>query len=795
MMQLIPNDVYEKLEFDKILELVKKQCLGELGVAEVENLTVKTDATIIDTLLTEVFEYKTTLEEKHNFPIRNYKGIQQDLKMLAIENYVLPIEGLQRINNIMLQMRDIFKFFKSKRSLYPKLYDVIKDTQFDEELIKSIQKVVDEKGDIRPDASPELLRISRHIVSKTRDLDKRFRDIITLYQSKGWLKDTVESFRNGRRVLAVPAEHKRKVRGIIHDESATGRTAFIEPEAIIEINNDIFDLEQEHRREVYRILSDLSDELRPYCSLFATYETIIVRFDVIQAKANLANQMKAIQPIIKETPFIGWKKAFHPLLLLKNKSEGKTTVPFNLTFRHNNRILVLSGPNAGGKSIAMKSVGLLQLMTQAGLLVPADKESEVGVFKNIFADIGDQQSLEDDLSTYSSRLKNAKAFVENANAETLVLIDEFGSGTDPKIGGAIAEAILKDLHQKQIFGVITTHYSNLKIFAYKNKGIINGSMNFSNETLSPTYQMQVGRPGSSYAYEIAQKTGLPNSILEYAKFKTGKNEKAVDELLVDLQREKQEVEEQMKAMKLRESQLEKLIISYERMSKEYEYKRKKLKLDIKENEMQLSAKTNKELERLVREIKEEKNLEKAQALSSQVREERKETQKEVTELREVIYYKTTEKKAVKFGEIKAGDFVKLRTGGTTGMVESINKKDAVLIMGEMRMTVKLRDLQHANAPLELKPTLTVDTSSITKNAHFEPKLDIRGMRREEGLQAVQEFMDEAILSASSSLQIIHGKGNGVLRNAARLKIREYKVTSMQYDDPRRGGDGVTIVEL
>jgi DNA mismatch repair protein MutS2 len=795
-MQLIPNDVYTKLEFDKVLELLEKQCLGALGVEEIERLVVHQDANIIDKLLTEVFEYVTSIDERHSFPIRNYDSIQEDLKMLAIEGYVLSVEGLQRINNIMLQIRDIFNFFKSKKANYPSLYDIIKDTRFDEDLIKSIQRVIDEKGEIRPDASEELMNIRKRTVSKKRDLDKEFSVVIKEYAAKGWLKDTIESFRNGRRVLAVPSEHKRKIRGLIHDESATGRTAFIEPESIIEINNDIFDLEQDERREIYRILRALSNELRPYTNTFAVYENIIVRFDVIQAKASLAIQMNATKPIIQPYPHIGWKKAYHPLLLLKNKNDGKPTIPLNLTFLHDNRILVLSGPNAGGKSIAMKAIGLLQLMTQAGLLVPVDKESQIGVFTKIFADIGDQQSIEDDLSTYSSRLLYARLFIENADVSTLVLIDEFGSGTDPKIGGAIAEAILNDLHHKKVFGVITTHYSNLKIFAYKNKGILNGSMNYNKETLSPTYEMQVGRPGSSYAFEIAEKTGLPNRILKYAKHRAGKNEKAVDELLVDLQREKQELDEQLLNMQKREQQLEKLIGTYEQMSKDYEYKRKKLKLDIKESEIQQTAKINKDLEKLVRELKEEKNLEKAKALSQQVREERKETVKAITELREEVYYKPTEKKAVKAGEIKVGDFVKLRTGGATGQIESMDKGDAYIHIGQMKMKVKLRDLQHANAPLEVNTELRIQTSTIEKNAKFEPKIDIRGMSKEEAMQIVQEFMDEAITSSANRLEIIHGKGNGILRNMARQKIREYSdVVKVYHEVPNRGGDGITIVEL
>jgi DNA mismatch repair protein MutS2 len=792
-MQLIPTDVHEKLEFDKVKELLEKQCLGELGIERIRHLKIHTSATVIDTLLTEVLEYVTAIEDKHRFPISVYYSVSEDLKVLAIQDYVLGVEALQRINTMMLQIRDIYLFFKKHKNVYKALYDIIKDTSFDEDLIKSIMRVIDEEGKIRPDASSELMTIRRRMVSSRKELDKTFRDVINLYASKGWLTDTKESYRNGRRVLAVPAEFKRKIRGIIHDESATGKTSFIEPEVIIDINNDLFDLEQQERREIYKILKDLSAEIRPYTPHLAAYQKILVRFDVVQAKAALANQMDATKPIIKDHPHIGILQGFHPLLLLKNKAEGKKTVPFQLVFHNENRVLVLSGPNAGGKSIAMKSIGLIQLMTQAGLLTPLLKESEIGVFDKIFADIGDQQSLEDDLSTYSSRLKNAKAFVENANDKTMILIDEFGSGTDPKIGGAIAEAVLKELNDKKVFGVITTHYSNIKIFAFKTKGIVNGSMQFDKDTLSPSYKMKVGRPGSSFAYEIAEKTGLPKSILKYAKHKTGKNEKAVDELLVDLQRGKQELEDQISASKLRESQLEKLIIQYERMSKDYEYKRKKLKLDIKEQEMQQQAKTNKQIERLVREIKEEKNLEKAKELAIQVRQERKVVVEKVEELREAIYYKPTEKKAVKAGEIKVGDFVKLRSGGSTGTVESITKKDAMLQMGSMRMRVKLRDLQHANAPMEIVSAKRVTTDTVTRSAKFESKIDVRGMRRDEVLESIQRFMDEAVVSSANLLEIIHGKGNGILRKAVRSKVREYSDVLNIYH--QENNDGVTMVEL
>ncbi|HQU61133.1 MAG TPA: endonuclease MutS2, partial [Saprospiraceae bacterium] len=400
-------------------------------------------------------------------------------------------------------------------------------------------------------------------------------------------------------------------------------------------------------------------------------------------------------------PHFGIIKGRHPLLYLKNKKLGRPTVPFDFQLFGGNRILMLSGPNAGGKSITLKSVGLMQLMLQSGLLIPVMDGSEVGIFQQLFADIGDQQSIEDDLSTYSSRLENMRNFLEKAGPETLVLIDEFGSGTDPKIGGAIAEAILKELNERKVFGVITTHYSNLKIYAFKARGIVNGSMYFDKESLSPTYELQVGRPGSSYAFEIAQKSGLNKKVLDYAKHRTGKNEKAVDQLLVDLQQEKQELEEQLRQMKDQQDKLDKLIKNYEQLHRDLEFRRKKIKLETKEQALQQIARDNKEFERLIREIKEQQNLDKAKEMAVQVKEERQQLVEEVTGLREDIYYQPP-KTSVGEKVIQVGDYVKLRTGGATGLVESIDRNKATVQIGEMRMTIKLRDLQHAKAPLDVQ---------------------------------------------------------------------------------------------
>ncbi len=794
-MQFEPKDIFEKLEFDKVKEILVKECLGDLGKDQIKSLQLSVDLNQISRQLEEVHEYKISLESPSSFPLKTYFDLSEDLKMLEIIDSVLQEEGIQRIGLILRSMQAIFRYFnKERQERFPHLYDLIRPVIFDAALIKTIDLVLDDESNIRADASPALLKISRGIKSKQMELDRQFRKLIGDYRKNGWLTDSVESFRNGRRVLSVPSEHKRKIRGIIHDESTTGKTAFIEPEAIIDINNDIFDLEVEHKREVYRILKELCTTLRPYVGAFQEYQDLIVTFDVIQAKARLGIRINGNKPKVKNRPTIGFQKAFHPLLFLKNKQLGKETVPFDLTLFGNNRLLVLSGPNAGGKSITMKSVGLLQLMFQGGMLIPVDEKSEMGIFENFFADIGDQQSIEDDLSTYSSRLKNMKTFLEKSDSKTLLLIDEFGSGTDPKIGGAIAESILRELNFKKVSGLITTHYSNLKMFAFKNRGIVNGSMTFDKDTLSPTYELKVGTPGSSYAFEIATKSGLDQKVLQYAKKRTGANEKAIDEMLVDLQRERQELKEQLEAIAEREKKLQKLMRTYDNLYKDLDFQRKKHKLEAKEKNLQQSARENKELEKLVREIREEKNLEKAKEVSQKVRSQRAQLSEDVSGLKEEIYYKPAEAKVK--GPIKVGDFVKLRTGGTTGKVESINKNKVIVLMGIMKMTTNLRDLQHANEPLEIQRNKGIRMDVVADTATFESKMDLRGMTKEEALRLLENFVDKALMSNVTQIRIVHGKGTGVLRQAVQRKLREYSdIGNVFHPAPKDGGDGVTIAEM
>ena len=794
-MLLLPKELYEKLEFDKVLQLLEKECLGAPAGTYFEFLEPSTELSLIEKQLKEVKELKLSLEKNDKFPLVAYETFEEELKMLPLAGWVLTVDSLQRINRTLLIFRELYKFFTQvRREIYPTLYFTIRDTVYDESLAKEITRVIDPEGVIRPDASSELMKIRRSIQSKQRELESVYKRIISEYRQKGWLTDNAETLRNGRRVLAVPSEHKRSIRGIIHDESTTGKTTYIEPEAAIEVNNDLFDLEQEEKQEIYRIMRALSDFLRPYVGLLETYSDIIIAYDIIHAKARLAMRMKAFMPQLSNAPTLGIKKGRHPLLYLKNKLAGRETVPFNLDLFRDNRILLVSGPNAGGKSILMKSVGLIQIMLQCGLLVPVSELSDMGIFEKIFVNIGDSQSFEDDLSTYSSHLQNMKAFTEQADEQSLILIDEFGSGTDPKMGGAIAEGIMRKLNEKKVYGVVTTHYGNLKMFAYRTEGIINGCMNFDKDNLKPTYQLTIGRPGSSYAFEIAQNVGLSKEVLQYARKRIGENEHSVDELLVDLQREKQEYDVKLKEITEKQDMLDKLIKQYDENIKDVEQRRKLQKLDAKEFELQKAANARQEVQNLLKELKQEKNIQTQDVASAlkEIKIKQQELAEEASKISEDLYAVPSAGSL----EIQIGSRVKMRAGSAEGRVEAVKDKTATVIIGAMRVKVKTKDLVALEEPVQQTKSSAIKSDIIQCSAIFDPKTDVRGMMAMEAEKIIEDFMDNAVVSSANILRIVHGKGNGVLRKVVKQKLKEYKsIKKVYHPEQNDGGDGVTVVEL
>jgi len=792
-MQLLPKHILSTLEFDKILDQVKQYCLGAYSTEYFDGFVFMTQIEKIEQQLDQVNEFKQILESTSTLQLYDYQNILEDIAHLPTEGFVLSIEALQKIDLIVKNLDKILLYFKGERkNTYHTLYNISANIVIPDELKLGLESILDKEGEIRSDASPVLLQINKSITKKSNEINQRFTKISADYRNKGWLADTVESYRNGRRVLSAPAEYKRKIRGIIHDESATGKTVFIEPEEMISLNNDLYDLHSDYRKEIYQILKKLSDNLRPYKEDLAYYYQLIGMHDIIQAKARLAILMRAERVHVIDKPAIGFIQAKHPLLLIKNDKIGLPTIPFNMELLKRNKIVVLSGPNAGGKSVTLKAVGLLQLMVQSGMLIPADQNSKVGVFKKIFADIGDQQSLEDDLSTYSSRLSNMKSFLDMADKETLFLIDEFGSGTDPQIGGAIAEAILRALNQTKASGIVTTHYSNLKFYAFKTHGILNASMMFDKKNFVPTFELIMGKPGSSFAYEIAQKTGLDKSILKYARFKTGKNVKKIEELVIELQSDKQELESKLASVEKKESQLDRLIRNYDKLHKDLDYKRKKLKLDKKELSIIDLNKYNRELEGIIKEIKESQKLEQALELSKEIKEKRLNTILVAEQLSAEVMESTKHD----WKNLKPGDFVKLKTGSETGKITAILNKKAEIEIGLLKITAKLSELVPAAVAIDKNAGNTIRTDLSSYNAKFDPKIDIRGYSHADATDTLQAFFDSAILSNASFLKILHGKGNGVLRNLVREKLKEYKdVDSIRHPDEENGGNGITLVTL
>lgn len=795
---LYPKELFKKLEFDKVLALLTEKCVSPLGKRYVERIKIQSDPAQIQKMLNQVHEFKQLLMlEEQPFPSNDYIDIYEELKYLQIQNFVLQEHQMFRIYKMLQTMHGIFLYFEGKqierRDKYPELFALLRKLEFNKVLLVSIKDILTDEGKIRSDASKELLQIRRSINQSYQDLERKFRSIIQEYRKLGYLADTEESVRNGRRVLAVLAERKRKVKGIIHDESSTGQTTFIEPEATVQISNEIVGWQQAEKREIYRILKALTDKIRPHVEVLQQYQKILGLFDFIRAKGQLAWDMDAHRPRLADDKTIEVFNARHPLLYLKNKAEKKKVVPLSFSLSIAERILVISGPNAGGKSVLLKTVGLLQLMLQAGLLVPLNDHSIMSIFRHIFVDIGDEQSIENDLSTYSSHLQNMRYFTEHANAKTLILMDEFGSGTDPALGGAIAEAILEQLNKKFCYGIITTHYSNLKVYASNTKGIINGCMTFDLAKMSPLYKLEVGKPGSSFAFELATNSGLSRRIIQKAKSKVDHNYKEFDELLSTLQREKQEVMERERIVQQKEGEFKRLLAEYKSKQDTLDKERKEILLKTQEQALGDLKERNRKFEHMVKEWSENKGEKKlVKQIKTEIEEDKKQLNSTIEILKDKIYYRDSTEPIIE------GCSVRLRAGGKEiGIVVELRKNRAVVSFGELRTQAKTKDLVKVE-PVESKekPRQQNWYSSLEERSAFDSNIDIRGMRRDEALQTVETLLDDAIIYNADELKIIHGIGDGILRRSIRQMLRGYQsVKSVRDEDPQYGGQGVSIVEL
>ncbi len=691
-MKLFPESAYIQLEFDKVKTLLAEHCRSEYAIEKANLLGIHTRIESIETELRQSYEYKQLLQNSIYFPNDPVFNLSKELKMLSIPGAVLAGDELIEIRKLAELMKNIFRWFDAeRRNVYNSLVKIIDGTYYEKAIIEMIDDIIDESGQVKDNASDELQSIRINLYRKRNELRRVFDRIISKLNKQGYLADIEESFLNGRRVVAVYAEQKRTVKGILHGESESRRTTFIEPEETIELNNDIYSLESDEKREVYRLLRDLTAKLSVYSSLLSTYHSISGEYDFIRAKAKLALDMNGEFPLVEDKAIVHLEKAFHPLLFLYNKKANKPTIPVSLTLDETNRILVISGPNAGGKTVTLKTVGLLQMMVQSGLLVPVQPSSKFGVFKQLLIHIGDTQSLEFELSTYSSHLKNMKYFMESASGKTLFFIDELGSGSDPNLGGAFAEVILEELVKKHSYGIVTTHYLNLKVMASKTPGILNGAMAFDEKNLMPLYKLNIGKPGSSYTFAIAERIGLDRPLIDRAR-------KMVDEEHFRLDKLLNRTEQDLHNLEKKEKELHQLLQENEKLKKEMKHTMDREKHD---QQVELLKHQNKVSEEKLVYLKEMERKLKQMVIDWRKEEDKSKVIKNIS----ALLFNKNEKKATgkmqkqvesKFieltGEIKVGEKVKMKKNHQVGQVLELRGKKAVVKIGMLPIHVDIKDL-------------------------------------------------------------------------------------------------------
>lgn len=787
---LYPSNLELKLGFDKIRTLLKEACESNLGKYFVDKIKFSDDQANIEMWLSQTDEFVQIITSQELFPNSNYIDLSPLFGKIRVDNSFLSEEELF---DVILSLKTIDKcldFFQEKREEYPILSELTYPIVFDEDLLWSIARVFDERGKLKDNASDRLYEIRKGILEEKQRLRRVLDNIITRTKKEGFTPDDVSiTIRNGRMVIPVLAEYKRRVKGFIHGESATGQTVYLEPTEVFAINNEVQELEYAEQREVVRILMELTSYLRPEIENLKQYMQFLGLIDFIRAKARFALKINACKPQWSEKKEFNWQVAKHPTLFLKYQELGKEVVPLNIYLEPNQRILIISGPNAGGKSVCLKTVGLLQYMLQCGLLVSVHESSTFTIFKDLFIDIGDEQSIENDLSTYSSHLINMKHLLGHVNKKSLFLIDEFGTGTEPQYGGAIAEAILMELKDSKGMGVITTHYGNLKEYADKNEGLVNGAMRYDLRHLQPLYELEIGKPGSSFALEIAGKIGLPKGTIEHAKKKIGIKQVSFDQMLGQLQIQQTELERAERKVVAREKELEELTEQYAQLKAHLESQEKKILNEAKQKANAIVTNANKEVERVIREIKEKK------AEKDAVKKERERLEK----IKAETTVKEKFEKNVSNEEIQVGDYVQLKGQDTVGQVVNIKGKDAELSIGELTSFVRLNRLEKVTRKAYKEQGKTRSFSGydyVSKQSEFNSRIDIRGIRAEEVIPKLGTWLDEAIMLGVKELQIVHGKGNGVLRQVTRDLLKGYKeIGSVRDEHADRGGAGVTLVSI
>ncbi len=793
---IYPENILDKLGFTEIRLRIREKCLSVAGKELVDKIQPQSRYDQIERFLRQTEEFRNLILHDSPLQVDHLYPLKPLTDKIRVEGFFLSEEEFHQLHLTLKTILGIIQYFDQRKGQYPNIEALLEQVTIEKQLLNEISKIIDDKGVIRSNASKLLADLSGQIQKAEQEAHRKIDQLFKHAQQQNWTADGNLTVRDGRLCIPVLAEHKRKLKGFIHDESATGQTAYIEPEEVFHLNNKLRDLIFDRRREVIRLLIELTNFFRPYTSLLLQYHALLGKVDFVRAKALFAIEIDAQLPGLIQQPSIHLVNAEHPLLKLSFKKEkGSTVVPLNIKIDQEDRIIVVSGPNAGGKSVCMKTVGLLQLMVQSGLLIPADPTSTMGIFKSFFADIGDDQSLESDLSTYSAHLTKMKYFTEHADSKSLVLIDEFGTGTDPLFGGPMAEAVLEVLTKKNIRGVITTHYSNLKVYAGNTKGLQNASMLFDNQQMKPMYILQIGKPGSSYAFEIAQKIGLNREIIETAKQKVGKQQKRVDTLLVDLEREKAEMIVAKRALEKKEAAMLKLKQENEELQAYLDLNKKTILKEAKIEAKSIIQQANKLIENTISEIKSQHaEKEKTKVLREKVQETLEQLDKSVQQ--DKIRPAVKNNLKVEAKEIQIGDWVKMIDSGNAAQVLEINKNNVILTMGELRTVQKLKNLEKISKKELPKSIRKSNTSKLSDASNFSPEIDVRGMRTEQALYAIEKVLDQAIMLGYPNLKIVHGKGDGILRKFIRDYLRKYsQISHLEDEHPDRGGDGITYAHL
>lgn len=841
---IYPKNFEEKIGFRAIVELLRQECISSLGQKHVLKLRFLNDFDTLRERLEETNEFKRVLMLEANFPCTDYIDLSEELKRISIEGSFISLEGLSDLQASYFTLLQIINYINVlDDELYPRLKHLSATIVLPLQIPIEIKRLLDDKGVIRDSASENLKDIRLKIRKKQGETQKYIRRYLSEAKKEGWVSEDAETtVRNERLVIPMMASHKRKIKGFIHDVSTTGQTVFIEPEEIFNLNNEIMDLFNDERLEIISILKEFSSFIRPHIPILQQAYYFMGIIDFIRAKAKLALKLNAGIPILNRNPRIQWKEARHPLLFLSLERQNKKIVPLDLHMNEGERILIISGPNAGGKSVCLKTVGLLQYMLQCGLAVSMSEQSEVGMFEDIFVDIGDEQSIENDLSTYSSHLNNMRILLENASNKSLFLADELGSGTEPQVGGAIAEAILEKINQKESYGVVTTHYTNLKLLAQNIPSIVNAAMLFDIKKLQPLYVLKKGSPGSSFAFEMAKNIGLPSEILVSASEKTGSEHLNFEEQLQQLEVDKKWMDQAKKEWLMADDLLAETLAKYTKLKEELEKSKNEILRDAKIQAKQIVQNANAIVERTIREIKEQQaekeatqklrlymgaeintltnephssstsmRTEKAKNTSAKLREKVKFSLSESNGKSIGAYFDKgnkplsllREEAHAQFSKIDIGDFVRMRGQKEVAEVLEIKGDMALLAFDFMQMKIPLEQLEKVQRHKTEKGNKPKANSggSIFKNineqkADFSFRIDLRGMRATEAEERIQKLLDDAVLYGEKHLEVLHGKGNGVLRNLCRSCLQKNSTVANFKDQCLElGGSGVTVVEM